>query len=407
MKIQMKYNQPIKHRFMKNKRFYNFVLVSLVYSGLMGCSSVANITHKDNTKKPAKLISIENPVDVLQPVLDVDIGGARVAKKDPLKLEPVFDGRKVYSASRAGEVNAMLLSAVRLWLVDVQDEITGGVAYDGVTQTVIVSTNDGEIVALSGKDGSLRWKKQLPSTVLSPAVISADYQRVMVSANNGTFYGLDLSSGQLVWQFASSIPKMSVRGTAKPKLLDSETASFSGADGRIYALDIDTGKPKWSHRIAQAKGTSEVERMMDLDGSAVISEGHLYSTSYTGQLVAIDLKRHKSVYFDKVASLHEPVVTEKFVVVSDLKGNVIAYDKNTGKQSWKNSELHLRKLTNPVELNNHIAIGDYDGVVHLLDKNTGEIVSRVNTEGALNYLQVIGNKLITQSTTGHIAIWQW
>ncbi len=407
MKIQMKYNQPIKGRFMNDKIFYNFVLAGLVYSGLIGCSSVSHITHKDNTEKPTKLVSIDNPVEVLQPVLDVDIGGARVAKKDPLKLEPVFDGRKIYSASRAGEVNAMLLNAVRIWLTDVKDEITGGVAYDGVTQTVIVSTNDGKIVALSGKDGAIKWTEQLPATVLSPAVISADYQRVMLSANNGVFYGLDLSSGQLVWQFASSVPKMSVRGTAKPKLLDVETVSFSGADGRIYALNIDTGKPIWSHRIAQAKGTSEVERMMDLDGSAVINDGHLYSTSYTGQLVSIDLKHHKSVYFDKVASLHEPVVTDKFVVVSDLKGNVIAYDKKTGKQSWKNSELTLRKLTNPVELNNYIAIGDFEGVVHLLDKNTGTIVSRVNTEGALNYLQVIGNKLITQSATGHIAIWQW
>ncbi len=407
MKIQVKYNQPRKGSFMNDKRIYNFVLVSLVYSGLMGCSSIANITHKENTKKPTELTSITEPVEVLQPVLDVDIGGARAAKNDPLKLRPVFDGRKIYSASRAGEVNAMLLNAVRLWLTDVKDEITGGVAYDGVTQTVIVSTNDGHIVALGGKDGSVKWKTQLPATVLSPAVISADYQRVMVSANNSVFYGLDLSSGQLVWQFASSVPKMSIRGTAKPKLLDVTTVSFSGADGRIYALNIDTGKPIWSHRIAQAKGTSEIERMMDLDGSAVINNNQLYSTSYTGQLVAIDLKHHKSVYFDKVASLHEPVVTDKLVVVSDLEGNVLAYDKNTGKQAWKNSELQLRQLTNPVELKNYIAIGDYDGIVHLLDKNTGKIVSRVKTDGALNYLQVIGNKLITQSSTGHIAIWQW
>ncbi len=407
MKIQMKYNQPSKGNFMNDKKIYNFVFVGLVYSGLMGCSSVGHITHKDNTKKPAKLVAIDNPVNVLEPVLDVDIGGARFAKKDPLKLEPVLDGDKIYSASRAGEVNAMLLTAVRLWLVDVKDEITGGVAYDGVTKTVIVSTKDGKVVALSGKNGAVKWTTQLPSTVLSPAVISNDYQRVMLSANNGTFYGLDLSSGQLVWQFASSVPKMSVRGTAKPKFLDAETVSFSGADGRIYALNIDTGKPIWSHRIAHAKGSNEIDRVMDLDGSAVLSNDRIYSTSYTGQLVSIDLKDHKSVYFDKVASLHEPVVTDKFVVVSDLQGNVIAYDKNTGKQSWKNSELQSRKLTNPVELNNYIAIGDYDGVVHLLNKDTGKIVSRVKTDGALNYLQVIGNKLITQSATGHIAIWQW
>ncbi len=64
--------------------------------------------------------------------------------------------------------------------------------------------------------------------------------------------------------------------------------------------------------------------MMDLDGSAVINDGRIYSTSYSGQLVSIDLKEHKSVYFDKVASLHEPVVTDKFVVVSDLEGKAMS-----------------------------------------------------------------------------------
>ncbi len=389
---------------MSNNTIKNLALMSLIPLVLAGCSY---FQQDSKVNKPNKLTTLNEPIDVLETVLEVDIGGGRVAKKDPLKLEPAFDGRSVYSASRSGEVNAMKLNATKLWETDVKDEITGGVAYDAISQTVVISTHEGKIVALSGQTGNIKWQQQLASTVLSPAVISPDYRRVMVSANNGVFYGLNLQTGQLVWQFASPIPKMSIRGSAKPKLLNNDAVLFSGADGRVYALNIDTGSPLWSHRVAEATGIGEVDRMMDLDSPAVLDSGQLYSTSYSGQLVAIDLAKHESMFFDKVASLHQPLVTGNLVVVTDLQGNIVAYNRQTGEKQWKNTELKFRKLTNPVEISNYIAIGDVDGVVHLLDETSGKIVSRVKTDGALNHLKVIGNKLITQSSTGHIAIWQW
>ncbi len=387
------------------KSMQTLTTVGMVSLTLTGCSYL-QFRGDDNLDKASKLVSLTESVDVLQPVLDVNIGGGRLAKKDPLKLEPAIDGDSVYSASRTGEVNAMKLDAVKLWETDVKDEITGGVAYDSTTQTVVISTHEGKIVALSGQTGHIKWRQQLASSVLSPAAISPIYRRVMVSANNGVFYGLDLQTGQPVWQFATSVPKISVRGSAKPKLLNEDTVLCPAMDGRVYALSVDTGSPLWSHRVGEATGASPIERMTDLN-TPEIDNGHLYATSYSGQLVEIDVDKHKSTYFDKVASLHQPVVTNTLVVVSDLDGNVIAYDRKTGERRWKNQQLQFRKLTNPVEIRGYIAIGDLDGVVHLLDEKEGKIISRVNTKGALNHLKVVGNKLITQSSSGHIAIWQW
>ena len=57
-------------------------------------------------------------------------------------------------------------------------------------------------------------------------------------------------------------------------------------------------------------------------------------------------------------------------------------------------------------IGNYIAVGDLDGVVHLLDPATGDIVSRVQTKGALHSLQAQGSRLLTQSDSGQVAIWQ-
>ena len=85
---------------------------------------------------------------------------------------------------------------------------------------------------------------------------------------------------------------------------------------------------------------------------------------------------------------------------------MVAYDRNSGEMLWESEELAYRHLTNPVMIGNYIAVGDYDGVVHLFDPASGKIVSRVETKGALTNLQAEGSRLLTQSTSGQVAIWQ-
>ena len=94
------------------------------------------------------------------------------------------------------------------------------------------------------------------------------------------------------------------------------------------------------------------------------------------------------------------------MIATSLDGKIVAYDRRTGEKLWENEALAYRKLTNPVMIGNYIAVGDLDGVVHLFDPATGTIVSRVQTKGTLTTLQVEGNRLLTQSTSGQVAIWQ-
>ncbi|MFP3561541.1 PQQ-binding-like beta-propeller repeat protein, partial [Paraburkholderia sp. SIMBA_049] len=83
----------------------------------------------------------------------------------------------------------------------------------------------------------------------------------VLSANDGFLHGLSLQTGQSVWQFATQVPAISVRGSAAPTLLDNETALLATADGRLHAITVDNGLPLWSRRVGVGAGSSEVERM--------------------------------------------------------------------------------------------------------------------------------------------------
>ncbi|WP_025643722.1 MULTISPECIES: outer membrane protein assembly factor BamB [unclassified Psychrobacter] len=391
-------SQTIKSNTLK-KTAMQVAVVALMATAAAGC----NRGIKPEVNDPVKLVQIAQPISVLQPVFSIN-AGKNASKKDPLDLQVGYENGQMVVAGRGGDLTGYDSNGQRLWSFNVGEEITGGVALDAFSQTAVVSTRGGRIIALDSSTGAKRWQKQLSGSVLTPALITNN--RVILSANDGFLHGLSLQSGQSVWQFATSLPAISVRGAAAPTLLDDTTALIATADGRLHAITLDNGLPKWSRRIGIGTGSSEVERMSDVDGQPVIDNNQLFAISYSGQLLAIDLASREVMFVKELASLKSLAVNSQQVVATSLEGKVVAYDRRTGEVLWESEELAYRKLTNPVMIGDYIAVGDLDGIVHLFDPATGTIVSRVETKGALSSLQVDGSRLMTQSKSGQVAIWQ-
>ena len=382
------------------KTVMHVAVLAVMSTAVVGC----NRGIKPVVNDPVKLVQIAQPINVLQPVFSTDVGNKKASKKDPLNLQVGYANGQVVTASRGGELTGFNRAGERVWSINVGDQITGGVALDALSQTAIVSTRNGQVMAFDSATGAKRWQQQLSGTVLSPALISNN--RVVLSANDGFLHGLSLQTGQSVWQFATQVPAISVRGSAAPTLLNNETALLATADGRLHAITIDNGLPQWSRRVGIGAGSSEVERMSDVDGMPIVDNEQLFAISYSGQLLGIDLASRQVMFVNELASLKALAVNPQQVIATSLDGKVVAYDRNNGETLWESDALAYRDLTNPVMIGNYIAVGDFDGVVHLFDPATGDIVSRVQTKGSLTNLQVQGSRLMTQSTSGQVAIWQ-
>lgn len=375
-------------------------ILALMTTAVVGC----NRGIKPVVNEPVKLVQIAQPISVLQPVFNTAVNNKKANQKDPLSLQVGYDNNQMVVASRGGDITGFDNTGKRLWSINIGKPITGGVTVDAFSQTAIVSTRDGQVLAFDSMTGAKRWEQQLSGSVLTPALITNN--RVILSANDGFLHGLSLQTGQSVWQFATQVPAISVRGTAAPVLLDAKTALLATADGRLHAITADNGLPQWSRRIGVGMGSSEIERMSDVDGMPIVNNNQLFAISYSGQLIAIDLASRQVMFVNELASLKALAVNNQQVIGSSLDGKVVAYDRRSGQKLWENDALAYRKLTNPVMIGNYIAVGDLEGVVHLFDPATGTIVSRVQTKGALTTLQVKDNRLLTQSSSGQVAVWQ-
>lgn len=391
-------------------RFVKVTLIgalALAMLGTVGCDRTKAL--KADDRKPAKLVKIDSQVNVLTSVGTLSLPqnsklpkGSKINKKDNPDLQIADLGQQFVTASRAGRVS-VYQGTVQLWSLDVQDVITSGVGADLNSNIAVVGTRSGKVVAIDLKSKSILWQKQLASSSLAPALVGDN--RVMISANDGVVYALNLQTGEPVWQFSTQTPSVSVRGTAKPLRLDGDVALFGMADGRIHALSAETGRPFWTRRIGQAVGGSQVHRMSDVDGQPLIVGTHLYVASYSGQLAGFDMATGQTIFVAPLASTKTLTALGSLVVGSSVDGDVAAFDRITGDKAWQNSDLKYRQLTNPVAVGAYVAVGDLDGVVHLFD-NQGKIVGRYQGKGKITSLYASNGRLYAQTADDKIMVWQ-
>ena len=148
---------------------------------------------------------------------------------------------------------------------------------------VVVGGLDGDVIALDRDSGSAKWATNVSSEVLANPVIEDGI--VVVRSNDGRVFGLNATDGSRVWLFDRGVPLISLRGNATPVVRDGQV--YVGYDnGKFVALQLADGTLQWEQTIAAPEGRTELERMGDIDGEIVASDGELYMVTYRFLLAA-------------------------------------------------------------------------------------------------------------------------
>ncbi len=351
--------------------------------------------------KPTKLVAVSRVAATLRPVWQANLGGANQA--DPLRLRLARNATTLVAANRAGLVRAWDSTTGRqLWEYKQKGAISSGVGLG--SNVAVIGTPNGEILALEERTGLVKWRYKMTTSLLAPALVAQN--RVVMMGNDGSTVGLDAITGQRVWAFDVTMPPLSIRGLGAPTLLDGHIVILPSASGRLYGVELQDGMPLWERRIALPQGNSDVKRLIDTDGDAVVLGRNLYAVSYQAQLVAVNLDQQTILWTMPASSLKAPAVNESTVVVSGTDGQVTGFSTATGEQRWQQSGLAWRDLSNPVFLEGFVVVGDGQGYLHILDSLTGAIVGRAQTKGAVRDLWVSEHHLYVQSATGTVSIWQ-
>ncbi|MDN3610799.1 outer membrane protein assembly factor BamB [Vibrio ostreicida] len=292
------------------------------------------------------------------------------------KLSPAYAYDKVFVASRDGIVKALNPeNGQTLWQQDLEQEVSARLS-GGITtgyRQVFIGSENGQVIALNEENGEVNWRVDVDGEVLTAP--ATDSNLVLVHTAKGMLISLDQATGDLKWSISTEVPTLTLRGNSAP-ITVSGGVFWGTAGGRLAAAIVERGQLIWQQPIGTPQGSTEIDRMVDVDAKPLVLGSTLYTVGYNGQLTAIDLRSGKVVWKRKYSSATDLASDGGRLYLVTDKDDLISVDARSGTELWSNDQLEHRLLTAPVIIDGYLVVGDSEGYLHWLDRESGEFVAQ-------------------------------
>jgi outer membrane protein assembly factor BamB len=290
--------------------------------------------------------------------------------------------------------------------------------------SVFVADADGVIERLDAATGKVQWRSKAGTDLTAGVGVSPDGKLLAVGAVKGQLMAFDGSGkafvivrtvdnkvtaydaadGKKRWFIQRVTPPLTLRNMPGLVIANSNVYAAQPA-GRILALALSNGVPRFEVPLSEPRGATELERVSDISGTPTVFESDLCAVSYQGKVGCLDLNTGAARWTKPASSDVGVGVDQRFVFVSDEKGAVQAFAREGGASAWKNEKLAYRRLSAPVSYGRFVAVGDLEGYVHFLSREDGTMLGRISTDGsAIKSAPLLsGPNVIFQTQNGTVA----
>ena len=360
-----------------NSRFRLFVVAGLIIL-LSGCSQAGKKSE----------VAVLEPLKAIKTTLKTR--SAWQVKTDSAmgenKLHPYTDRKLIYIAGGTTASAYQTSNGKVLWKTEIGETITAGVngtllsnpqARKKVKKSasqVFIGTSSGNAIALDAKTGKIQWIERLSSEVL--AVSPSENGRVAFRTVDGKLHGLTAKTGELIWQHTQKTPALTQLGAGVPIIVSNIV--IAGFDnGKVAAYDLQAGQKLWEVVLALPSGSSDLDQIVDVDGKIKAMGNALFANSLNGSTVGINMESGKRAWAKAFSSPTGLDVSGFGLFSSDDKGNIWAFNPQTGEPAWSQNSLLGRQPSVPMLINNTtLVVTDIEGNIHFIKAETGTFIAR-------------------------------
>ena len=158
---------------------------------------------------------------------------------------------------------------------------------------------------------------------------------------------------------------------------------FTTLDGRLYAVDIESGKKIGQKKINVAATPAYQDKNLILGfryGDDTLFKYNLKTGKYDWKIDAGD-----------IAS--EPLVLDEKIIVTALYNHIDLYDSKNGMRIWQ-TKTPDQIRSSPASKNNRIVFGCDGGFVYAVENLTGAIIWKFKTGAAVQATPVIDDTIV-------------
>lgn len=282
------------------------------------------------------------------------------------------------------------------WRTQVDKPLAAGVGSDASLAAVVTVSN--ELVVFDKSREA--WRQKLSSPSYTAPLISGG--KVFVLGSDRAISAFELVDGKKLWSQKKSTEALTLRQSGV-LLMVSDTL-VSSSSGRLLGINPLDGNVRWSTPIATARGTNDIERLVDLVGGVSNVSDVVCARAYRVSVGCINTLRGNLLWTKPAVGLEGVQGDARTLFGAEADGRVIAWNRLNGERLWQTDHLLSRNLSAPGVLEKAIAVGDSTGFVHFLSKTDGSTLNRMATDGsALAAVPVVvGNTLVVVTRNGGV-----
>ena len=147
--------------------------------------------------------------------------------------------------------------------------------------------------------------------------------------------------------------------------------------GDLLALNAADGKETWRQKIGIPQGSSDVDRLVDIDGKPLIApRGRICAAAYRGSVSCMRRRGGETLWSrDDLGSRHDISLHDDTLLITGQDGVIRALSLQSGASKWEYAGLVRRHPSNPVQVGDKVLVGDFQGIVHALEIDTGSLIA--------------------------------
>lgn len=300
------------------------------------------------------------------------------------------------------------------WKFKTEGRVHASAAYDGTT--VYMGSEDGNFYALDASTGELIWKYKTDAAIFSSAAIEGNY--IYFNSYDGNLYKLKRQNGELVWKFASDGEQ---RHIIKDYYDNSKLVTdfwdffqsspvvkgnfiYFGIGNSIYAVKKENGVKKWKyktegsvHSSPAISGNKLVVGSMDSRVYCLnIENGEEFWTYETGRDTA------QLVWIGVQAS---PMIDNDSVYFGSRDASIYCLNLHNGDTIWTNDNFERSWMPSSFALGTtSIYAGSSDRFsFYEIEKATGKILNIIKTNSyTFSSPAITGNMAYIGSVNGRL-----
>ncbi len=297
--------------------------------------------------------------------------------KAPAGIVPAVVGDAVWAASGEGRVSILEAGNGRLRRrVELKTSVAAGVGTDGTLQALVSRT--GDVIALD-REGRERWRSALGAEVVAVPTVGDDL--VVIRTVDGRIVALDRESGSVKWTWRQQpLPALTLRQNAGVAI-DGDTVYAGLPAGRVIAIDARLGAPRWETVMSSSRGSTELERLIDIAGTPVVSGERVCAIAYQGRVACLRRDDGRIVWARDIQSGSGIAMRGDRIFTVD-GGDLVRAFAIAGDDVWKQDAFVRRVMSVPVAIGGRLLLTDRFGSFHVLDATDGSPLARIEPDGS-------------------------